>query len=119
MIDAESLPAQQPRFRRQRARPHARDFGRRLKKQSADFAGDEIRLVVGGDGDDDFGVLATGGAQGFGMRRAAKHSADIEPRLNLAQAFAFGVDQSQIGFADELLRERASDSPRAENDNVH
>ena len=91
-----------------------------LEHVVGDLAGHEVGLVQRRAGDQHVGVLAAGAAQDFGMDAVARHPAQVQALLQLAQALRVGVDHCDVvAFRDQALGNAFADPAGSEDDDSH
>jgi hypothetical protein len=99
---------------------NAGDLGRRAEQRPCDLAGDHVHFVAVGQRDHQVRAVAAGGFEHGRVGGVARHGADVEAVLQVAQHLVARVhDRHVVGLlAGQLLGRGRADLAGAENDDL-
>jgi hypothetical protein len=99
------------------ARADARDPRRDIEHGRGELARDHVRLVALRHGQDHVGVARAGLLEHRGVRGVADDRSQVEPVLQLLEAFRVDVYYGDVvGFGNQAFRDGRPDLSRAKND---
>ncbi len=99
---------------------HARDARGHVEEQLGDLAADQVGFIERGAGDEQVGIRGSGLGQHFRIDAAADDTAQVETRLQVAQAPGVGVDDGDVVLlGHQAVGHALAHAARAQDDDLH